>query len=115
MKNEKRIEVFTTGPEGWVDSPEGFLDKEMIKDAETGMVVNMTRYPKNYWKPKHVHSCAHGMYVIEGKLKTDDGVYGPGSFLWTPEGHVGGHGTTPDEDCLFLFITNKPFGIEFLD
>ncbi len=115
--SELKPQVFTTGPEGWVqaEEPKGcfFMDKTMIAD-ETGMIVNMSRYPKGFWKPKHRHTCSHGIFVIEGKLKTDDGVYGPGSFVWHPAGYECGHGATEDEDCLFLFVANKPFDIEFL-
>lgn len=109
--------VFDLGPEGWikVEQPEGafFWDKPMIQD-ETGMVAIMTRYPKGYWKPYHRHTCSHGIYVFSGKLKTDDGIYGPGSFVWHPAGYKCGHGATEDEECVFLFVANKPFDIEFL-
>lgn len=115
---EIRPQVFDLGPEGWiqVEQPQGstFMDKQMIQDA-TGMVVNMTHYPKGYWKPYHRHTCSHGMFVISGRLKTDDGVYGPGTFVWHPEGYKCGHGATDEEDCVFLFVSNKPFDIEFLD
>lgn len=110
---------FDTGPEGWVEveSPPGqkFYDKVMISDPETGMIVNLTRYPKGYTKILHRHTCSHGIYVISGKLKTSDGIYGPGSFVWHPAGYVCEHGATEDEDCLFLFVANRPFDIEFVD
>lgn len=116
--SEKEPKVFSVTDKDWipVEQPPGsvFYDKLMISD-ETGMIVNMTHYPKGYWKPYHRHNLSHGLYVISGKLKTDHGVYGPGSFIWHPEGYKGGHGATEDEDCTFLFIGNKPFDIEFLE
>jgi len=116
---ELKAQVFDLGPDGWLqcEEPKGcqFWDKTMIKDGETGMVVNMSRYPKGFWKPYHRHTCSHGIFVISGKLKTDDGVYGPGSFVWHPAGYKCGHGATDEEDCTFLFVANKPFDIEFLE
>jgi anti-sigma factor ChrR (cupin superfamily) len=34
----------------------------------------------------HRHNCAHGIYVLEGTLKTHAGPFRPGSFVWFPEG-----------------------------
>ena len=49
------------------------------------------------------------MYVLDGILKTNAGSFGPGSFVWFPEGMEMEHGATQDNDVTFLFITNKPF------
>jgi hypothetical protein len=51
---------------------------------------------------------------LSGTLNTHQGTYGPGSFVWFPEGGSMEHGATDDEDCTFLFITNKPFDIHHL-
>ncbi len=69
------------------------------------------RPPTNPW---HSHPCAHGVYVLEGTLKTHQGQYSAGSFVWFPEGGIMEHGAKQDEDCTFLFITNKAFAIHFV-
>jgi quercetin dioxygenase-like cupin family protein len=51
--------------------------------------------------------------VLEGTLVTNDGQYGPGSFVWFPEGNVMEHGATAEKDVVVLFITNKPFDIHY--
>ena len=84
-------------------------------DADTGMSVRLHFYPKGYVTQWHTHPCGHGMYVLEGVLKTHEGVYGPGSFVWFPEGLEAEHGATPETDLLTLFITNKPFDIHYRD
>ena len=53
------------------------------------------------------------MYVLEGTLVTHDGSYGPGSFVWFPEGMVMEHGATAATDVTVLFITNKRFEIHY--
>jgi quercetin dioxygenase-like cupin family protein len=53
------------------------------------------------------------MYVLEGTLVTHAGQYGPGSFVWFPEGLVMEHGATPERDVTVLFVTNKPFEIHY--
>ena len=88
--------------------------KAFISDPDTGMSVQMIKYAAGFTNPWHRHNCAHGIYVLEGTLKTHEGTFGPGSFVWFPEGGVMQHGATQDEDCTFLFITNKAFDIHFV-
>ncbi|MDO4647585.1 MAG: cupin domain-containing protein [Eubacteriales bacterium] len=92
-----------------------FFDKRMISADDEGVMINFSKYPAGYYKPKHTHHCSHGIYVISGKLRTDQGIYGPGSFVWHPEGYAASHGATDEEDCVFLFVSNKPFDITFVD
>jgi len=60
------------------------------------------------------HNCAHGIYVLDGILKTHSGSFGPGSFVWFPEGMEMEHGATQDNDVTFLFIANKPLDIHYI-
>jgi hypothetical protein len=53
------------------------------------------------------------MYVLEGTLVTHEGRYGPGHFVWFPEGNVMEHGATAEQDVTVLFVTNKPFDIHY--
>ena len=90
-------------------------DKRLVQpeDTDTGMMINFSKYPAGYYKTFHKHHCAHGIYVMKGILRTDKGEYGPGNFVWHPEGLSARHGATENEDCEFLFITNKPFDIYY--
>jgi quercetin dioxygenase-like cupin family protein len=87
--------------------------KNLIEDPDTGMEVRLVRYPAGIINPLHTHHCAHGMYVLEGTLATNAGNYGPGCFVWFPEGLDMEHGATADADVTVLFITNKPFDIHY--
>lgn len=88
--------------------------KELFTDPDTGMQVRMVRYPAGIINPSHTHPCAHGMYVLQGTLATHAGTFGPGHFVWFPEGQVMEHGATADGDVIVLFITNKPFEIHYV-
>jgi len=87
--------------------------KNLFTDPETGMEIRLVRYPAGLINRRHTHPCAHGMYVIEGTLVTHVGQFGPGSFVWFPEGVVMEHGATAESDVTVLFITNKPFEIHY--
>ena len=117
--NEGKIKAFELDKMEWQEffdehMQHRFFDKRMIGAEKEGIVVNFSKYDKGFYKDAHRHNCSHGIYVISGKLRTDEGVYGPGSFVWHSEGSVARHGATDEEDCVFLFVTNKPFDIIYV-
>jgi hypothetical protein len=63
----------------------------------------------------HAQPCAHAMYVLEGALVTHRGRFGPGAFVWFPEGEVMSHGATADGDVTVLLVSNKPFSIQYVE
>jgi quercetin dioxygenase-like cupin family protein len=87
--------------------------KEIFIEPETGMEVRLVRYPAGFVNPLHTHPCGHGMFVLEGTLVTHEGRFGPGHFVWFPEGSEMEHGATAETDVTVLFITNKPFAIHY--
>ena len=87
--------------------------KALVDDPDTGMNVLKVKYVAGFTNTWHRHNCAHGMYVLDGILRTHAGDYGPGSFVWFPEGMLMEHGATPENDVTILFITNKPFDIRY--
>ena len=116
MENE--IFAVDTNAIPWEERPNerigrSLYRKNLIEDATTGMEIRLVRYPAGIVNPWHTHPCAHGMYVLEGTLVTHQGNFGPGSFVWFPEGIAMQHGATAEADVTVLFITNKPFEIHY--
>jgi quercetin dioxygenase-like cupin family protein len=89
--------------------------KDLYTDPQTGAEVRLVRYPAGVVNPRHTHPCGHGMYVLEGTLVTHKGAFGPGTFVWFPEGEVMEHGASADGDVTVLFVTNKRFRIDYAD
>ena len=89
--------------------------KDLFQDFETGREIRLVRYPAGLVNPLHTHPCGHGMFVLEGTLVTHRGNFGPGTFVWFPEGEPMEHGATAERDVVVLFITNKPFRIDYLE
>ena len=77
--------------------------------------IRLVRYPAGLVNPAHTHPCGHGLYVLEGDLVTHKGTFGPGSFVWFPEGEVMEHGASPAADVTVIFITNKSFRIDYVE
>jgi len=74
----------------------------------------LVRYPRGVINPSHVHPCAHAIFVLEGTLVTHRGSYGPGTFVWFPEGEVMEHGAGAVGDVTVLLVSNKPFSINYV-
>ena len=88
--------------------------KMLYVDPESGAEIRLVRYPAGVVNPAHTHPCGHGMYVLEGRLVTHKGTFGPGSFVWFPEGETMEHGADPSSDVVVMFITNKAFRIDYV-
>lgn len=88
--------------------------KMLYVDPETGADIRLVRYPAGVINPAHTHPCGHGMFVLEGTLVTHQGSYGPGTFVWFPEGEVMEHGASAAGDVTVIFITNKSFRIDYV-
>jgi quercetin dioxygenase-like cupin family protein len=89
--------------------------KDLFTDPETGVTIRLVRYPAGVINPEHTHPCGHGMFVLEGNLMTHRGTFGPGTFVWFPEGEVMEHGASAEGDVTVLFVTNKAFRIDYVD
>ena len=89
--------------------------KELFTDPETGVLIRLVRYPAGVINPIHTHPFGHGMYILEGTLVTHKGTFGPGTFVWFPEGELMEHGASPAGDVTVLFVTNKTFRIDYID
>jgi len=94
--------------------PAPIFRKVLHTDAETGVFFQLVRYPRGIINPSHTHPCSHAIYVLEGTLVTHRGSYGPGAFVWFPEGEVMAHGAGTDGDVIVLLVSNKPFEIHYV-
>src|SRR4051812_45694164 len=96
------LQIFDAGAMPWEERliPEigkALFAKSFVEDAETGVTVRIVKYPAGFTNTWHTHPHAHGMYVLDGTLVTHQGSFGPGTFVWFPEGMLMHHGATQDE------------------
>lgn len=85
--------------------------KYFYVDSDTGVLLKENLYPRGMVTPWHRHTHAHGMYVLDGMLRTNKGIYGPGSFVWWPAGTVAEHGAVDTEDVRVYFMTAGAFDL----
>lgn len=91
-----------------------FGKKAVLLDEATGVQINYMNYPAGFTTYKHRHPAGHGFFVFSGQLQSGDHLYGPGTFIWYPEGYITDHGATAYEDLICLQISNKSFSIEYV-
>ena len=108
--NAKPWEAFTTER-----VKQTLYRKFLFADPDTGALIAIVRYPAGVMNPPHTHPCGHGMYILEGRLVTHRGEFGPGTLVWFPEGEVMEHGATAESDIVALFVTNKSFRTDYVD
>jgi len=117
---QKRTEyrVVNTNEMDWVEGGKGGPAKYWMKflyhDVNSHQVAMLVRYPAGQMMPPHVHTHGHGMYVLQGKLVTHRGTYGPGTFVWFPANEVVSHGASPDEDVVVLFLRDADMEINYV-
>jgi quercetin dioxygenase-like cupin family protein len=91
-----------------------YFMKFLSRDIHTGGVTMLVRYPAGQINPAHKHSVGHGMYVLQGKLVTNRGTFGPGTYEWFPPDEVVWHGASPDEDVVVIFMTHDGMSIDYM-
>lgn len=109
--------VLDTPKMPWVHGHDDGVDYDMkflYRDPVARESAMLLRYAAGQVNGDHIHSHGHAMYVLQGRLATHRGVYGPGSFVWFPPGEVVSHGATPDEDVVVIFLRHEDMTTEHL-
>jgi anti-sigma factor ChrR (cupin superfamily) len=60
--------------------------KVLMRDEERGLMTALFRWAPGSYLPDHVHEDIEQTYVLEGTLEDDEGVAGPGEYVWRPPG-----------------------------
>jgi quercetin dioxygenase-like cupin family protein len=85
--------------------------KNLYTDPASGMEIRLVRYPAGIINPLHTHPCGHGMYVLQGELVTHKGRFGPGHFVWFPEGEAMGTARAPPKTPSSSLLPTRAFGL----
>ena len=118
LQKPSEFRAVDTSAMNWVPGgkggPASFSMKFLYDDVNSGEVAMLVRYPAGQSQPPHKHSHGHGIYVLEGKLVTHRGTFGPGTFIWFPPNEVVSHGASPDEDLVILFLRHEDMDINYV-
>jgi quercetin dioxygenase-like cupin family protein len=92
----------------WIETRLGEAwTKVLWVGPESGRWAVLLKWKKGYVAPPHKHLSAAFAFVLSGRIKVRDAVYGPGDFLHEANGMV--HGATEAlEDTEYLFFCDGP-------
>jgi len=82
------------------------------EDPSSGAEHYVVRYPAGLRARPHRHTAAQTVVVLEGRLRVNDDVIGPGAYCHFPGGETMFHAPAGDEGCLFVTIFHGPFDVE---
>lgn len=86
----------------WVPSPQAGVERRMLEreGGETGRAASLVRYAPGATYADHAHPGGEEIYVLEGALKDQQGVYPAGTYIRNPPGSH--HHPSSDEGCTLL-------------
>lgn len=84
----------------------GIDAKVLMRDQDRGLMTALFRWAPGAFLPDHVHEDIEQTYVLQGRLIDDEGVAGPGDFVWRPAGSR--HDARAPDGALTLSIFLRP-------
>jgi quercetin dioxygenase-like cupin family protein len=87
----------------------------LFTDPTSGAEHYLIRYPAGLRAQPHRHSAAHTIVVLEGSLRVNETVIGPGAYAHFPAMSAMLHAPAGNEGCLLVFIFDGPQDVESLD
>jgi quercetin dioxygenase-like cupin family protein len=87
----------------------------LYEDPDSGAEHFLIRYPAGLTEQLHRHTAAHTIVLLEGRLRINDQVVGPGAYCHFPAGEPMLHAPAGEGGCLFINIFHGPFDVESLE
>lgn len=82
------------------------------RDQQSGAEHHVVRYRPGTRAQPHRHTAAHTIVVLDGHLKVDGPLLGPGGYAYHPGGTTMLHEPAGDEGCTFVLFFDGPFDLQ---
>jgi quercetin dioxygenase-like cupin family protein len=86
----------------------------LYQDPGSGEEHYLVRYPAGLRARAHRHTVAHTIVVLEGRLRVNGEIIGPGAYCHFPPGETMQH-APESEPCLFVTLFHGPFDVHPID
>lgn len=87
----------------------------LFEDPDSGEEHYVIRYAAGTIGRVHRHTAPHTVVVLEGRLRANDRVIGPGGYAHFPGGEPMRHQPADGESCLFVIMFHSPFDVEIVE
>jgi quercetin dioxygenase-like cupin family protein len=89
--------------------------RTLYEDPASGIEHMLIRYPAGMTTRPHRHSAGHAIVVLEGRMRVNDAVIGPGGYCHFPAGEVMVHEPADGGPCLFVVLFDGRVDVEPVD
>jgi quercetin dioxygenase-like cupin family protein len=86
----------------------GVHNKVLFFDPVSGMTIELARVEKGAEFPQHYHTTVQTLFLVEGRLRTNDQVIEAGTFNVIPAGQVHGPFFAEEESIQFKYFSATP-------
>lgn len=86
----------------------GVHNKVLFFDQVSGMTIELARVEKGAEFPQHYHTTVQTLFLVEGRLRTNDQVIEAGTFNVIPAGQVHGPFFAEEDAIQFKYFSATP-------
>lgn len=86
----------------------GVSNKVLFMDPVTGFTIELARTERGATFPEHYHTTMQTLFLVEGRLRTGDGLIEPGTFNVIPAGQVHGPFEAEEDTIQFKVFSSLP-------
>jgi len=86
----------------------GVHNKVLFFDRVSGMTIELARVEKGAEFPQHYHTTVQTLFLLDGRLRTNDQVIEAGTFNVIPAGQVHGPFFAEEEAIQFKYFSATP-------
>lgn len=87
----------------------------LYRDPRSGAEHYLIRYPANLEVRRHRHTAAQTIVVLEGRLRVNGHVIGPGGYCHFPAGEAMHHAPVGGGPCTFVTMFDGPVDAQPID
>ncbi len=105
-----RLKTNMQGPEdgdtAWTELRPGVHIRTLFEGVDKSYKVALIHYLPNTSVPMHEHIGGEHLFVLQGSQEDENGIYGPGTYVYNPPGTY--HDVQSSEGCLVLVHWQAP-------
>ena len=93
----------------WIKLPwPGIFNKVLFMDRVTGATIELAKVEKGSTFPEHYHPSVQTLFLVEGRLRSNDAIITPGTFNVIPTGQLHGPFFAEETSVQYKYFSSVP-------